>query len=77
MLKSMYGIKREGVMSDIEQKRAERRKRLGTDQAAEIAVQVETNHIINGNPIVEQPKLFEQGAKVNGWVLTASGWEFK
>lgn len=64
-------------MSDIEQKRTERRKRLGTDQAAEIAVQVETNRIINGNPIVEQPKLFEQGAKVNGWVLTPNGWEYK
>lgn len=63
-------------MTDIEQKRIARRRKLGTD-AIEAQVQKTTETaIINGNPPVEQPKLFDVGAKVNGWVLTANGWEY-
>lgn len=64
-------------MDEIEQKRAARRKKLGTDEQATIIQKATETKIINANPVIEQPALFEQGARVNGWVLTPHGWEYK
>lgn len=64
-------------MTDIEQKRVARRKRLGTDEAGPSVVsETKTAEIINANEHVPQPALFEIGHKHSGWVLTDKGWEY-
>lgn len=72
-----YGIKRAGeAMTDIEQKRAARRKKLGTDQV-ELTVQKDSETaIINGNEHIPQPVLYETGDTHSGWTLTDKGWEY-
>lgn len=62
---------------DIEQKRATRRKKLGTDTVADniatVAVEPNITKEIE-NPIQESRPV---GETHMGWKLTNNGWEFK
>lgn len=61
----------------IEQKRAERRKRLGTAEGMAQVQEEAKPDIIIQDKTVPVPALFQQGQKCNGWILTENGWEMR